>query len=134
VQAFYRDLAHDREVALDRLGEVFTDDIHFRDPFRDTRGMAPFRVLFERMFKQYKEVDFVDFRCIGDDQAFTLTYTMRLRMAVGPSFETTMASVFRARDGKMGELVDYYDFTSALVSPVGVALAAYRWVANTFFL
>ena len=49
LQAFYERFEIDRERALPRLGEFFTDDIHFRDPFRDTRGMADFRELFERI-------------------------------------------------------------------------------------
>lgn len=134
VQRYYEELAVEREHALSRLDQLFTDDVLFRDPFRDTRGLAPLRVLFERMFDQYREVDFVDFKCLGDDNAFTLTYTMRLRMAVGPRFSTPMASVFRTRDGKISELTDYYDFMSALVSPLSVAARGYRWLANTFFL
>ena len=75
--------------------------MRFRDPFRDTLGIEPFRELFVRMFKQYRLVDFTDVVAEGDESAFTLRYNMHLRMAVGPTFVTPMASVFRARDGKV---------------------------------
>ena len=134
VQAFYQDLAIEREPVLDRLGELFAHDIAFKDPFRDTRGLPAFRDLFERMLKQYRQVAFTGFRTMGDDQAFTMTYDMHLRMAVGPDFVTPMCSVCTARDGKVAGLVDYYDFASGLVSPVGVASRTYRWITNRFFL
>jgi len=134
LQAFYERFELDRERALPRLGELFTDDIHFRDPFRDTRGMADFRELFERMFRQYRSVSFTGFRVDGDEGSFTLTYDMHLQMAVGPRFVTPMASVCRAREGRVCELFDFYDFSSSLVSPFPLAAAAYRKVINVLFL
>lgn len=134
LQRFYESFATERERALDHLGEVFSDDIHFRDPFRDTHGMAAFRELFERMFRQYRYVSFSGFRCDGDERAFTLTYDMHLKMAVGPTFTTKMASVCRARDGKVFDLVDYYDFSSSLASPMPLLAAAYRKAITTLFL
>src|SRR4051794_26666765 len=99
--AFYERLGAEREGALESLDDFFTADIHFRDPFRDTLGMAPFRELFVRMLEQYRTVRFTDFRVEGDDRAFTLTYDMHLRMAIGPTFVTPFVSVCRAREGKV---------------------------------
>ncbi len=134
LRTFYEDLAVRREQGLDRLEEVFSPDVAFKDPFRDTRGMPAFRELFERMFRQYREVRFTDFVLAGDDDAFTMTYDMHLRMAVGPSFVTPMCSVVTARHGKVVRLVDYYDFGSGLVSPANTAVRAYQWLANKLFL
>jgi ketosteroid isomerase-like protein len=134
IQAFYEELAHRREPALERLNELFSEDVVFRDPFRDTRGIAELRELFVRMFRQYREVGFTGFHIAGDEDAFTMTYDMHLRMTVGPGFVTPMCSVFTARDGKVERLVDYYDFASGLVSPAGVAREAYRWLARKLFL
>ena len=134
LQALYESFSTERERALDRLDELFTADVRFKDPFRETRGIADFRELFERMFRQYKSVGFEHFRIVGTEDAFTLTYDMRLRMVVGPDFTTSMASVCVARGGKVAELVDYYDFASSLVSPVRAAAFAYRWITNRLFL
>ncbi len=134
LQRFYEELAVERRPALDRLSTVFTDDVRFRDPFRETRGMGPFRELFERMLRQYSEVGFTDFRCLGAGDAFTLLYDMRLRMPIGPTFVTPMASICVARDGKVAELHDYYDFASGLVSPLRLLGIAYRATVNAAFL
>lgn len=134
LQDFYEALPVERERALDRLGELFARDVHFRDPFRDTHGIEPLRELFVRMFRQYRQVEFTGFSREGDDKLFVLKYDMHLRMAVGPMFVTRMDSVVRGRDGLVSELVDHYDFPSALVSPVPLFGAIYRKAVNLLFL
>ncbi len=132
--AFYEAFGTEREDALVRIGDHFTEDVHFRDPFRETVGMADFRDLFVRMFRRYREVGFTGFRIDGDGAAFTLTYDMHLRMSVGPMFVTPMASVCRARDGKVNDLLDYYDFSSSLVSPFPRIASLYRRATRALFL
>ena len=134
LQWFYQQLAQTRERALDHLHDVFTDDIEFRDPFRETRGMPAFSELFLRMFRQYPGVDFTDYRTVGAGDRFTLTYDMHLRMRVGPTFVTPLASVCRVRDGLVFELHDYYDLVGGLLSPLRLVQAAYRTSVRALFL
>jgi len=134
LQRFYEELAVGREVLLDQLGDLFTDDIEFIDPFRHTRGLAELRVLFERMFHQYRHIRFDTFVMTGTEAAFTLTYRMGMRMLVGPEFVTQMASVVVARDGKVSKLTDYYDLGSALASPVAPLVSLYQRTMRRLFL
>jgi steroid Delta-isomerase len=134
LQEFYETFPVERERALERLADLFAADVHFRDPFRDTHGIEPLRELFVRMFRQYRQVEFTGFTRNGDDDRFVLTYDMHLRMAVGPMFVTHMASVVRGRDGRVSELVDYYDLPSALASPVPLLGTLYRKAINLLFL
>ena len=134
LQAFYEQLGTERERSLDRLPELFTLDIHYKDPFRETFGIDAFRELFVRMYKQYRTVDFTEFRADGEERAFTLTYKMHLRMAIGPTFVTPIASICVARGDKVRDLLDYFDFSSSLLSPFPIAAAAYRTLVNALFL
>ncbi len=134
LQEFYETFPVERERALERLGDIFADDVHFHDPFRDTHGIQPLRELFVRMFRQYRQVEFTGFARNGDDNRFVLTYDMHLRMAVGPMFVTHMASVVRGRDGRVADLVDYYDFPSALASPMPLLGTIYRKAVSLLFL
>jgi hypothetical protein len=45
-----------------------------------------------------------------------------------------MASVVRGRDGRVADLVDYYDFPSALASPVPLLGSIYRKAVSLLFL
>jgi steroid Delta-isomerase len=134
LQEFYETFPVERERALERLGDIFAADVHFRDPFRDTHGIEPLRELFVRMFRQYRQVEFTGFSRDGDDNRFVLTYDMHLRMAFGPMFVTRMASVVRGRDGRVADLVDYYDFPSALASPIPLLGTIYRKAVSLLFL
>ena len=134
LQEFYETFPVERERALERLGAIFAADVHFRDPFRDTHGIEPLRELFARMFRQYRQVEFTGFSRDGDDNRFVLTYDMHLRMAFGPMFVTRMASVVRGREGRVVDLVDYYDFPSALASPVPLLGTIYRKAVSLLFL
>jgi ketosteroid isomerase-like protein len=134
MQRFYEELATRRETMLDRLGDLFTDDIEFTDPFRHTHGLAELRTLFERMFEQYRRVQFTAFETSGNDAAFTLVYDMRMHMIIGPEFVTRMASVVVARDGKVAKLSDYYDLGSSLVSPAVWLTGAYQRLMRRLFL
>jgi ketosteroid isomerase-like protein len=134
LKEFYETFTTEREAALARLPEFFTEDIHFKDPFRESHGMAAFNELFVRMFRQYRLVRFSNFSLQGDEKAFVLSYDMHLRMVVGPTFVTQMVSVCQVRDGRISELTDYYDFTSTLASPLPFLKALYRKTINTLFL
>jgi hypothetical protein len=134
LQEFYEILPVERENALRRLEDIYTSDVHFRDPFRETHGIEELRVLFERMVRQYRQIEFTGFSCKGDDASFVLTYDMHLAMVVGPIFVTHMASVCRGRDGKVSDIADFYDFPSALTSPLPLLGAIYRKAVNLFFL
>jgi ketosteroid isomerase-like protein len=134
LQEFYETFPVERERSLERLDQIYTADVHFRDPFRDTHGIEPLRELFARMFRQYRQVEFTGFSRDGDENRFVLTYDMHLRMAFGPTFVTRMASVVRGRDGRVADLVDYYDFPSALASPVPLLGTIYRKAVSLLFL
>jgi len=134
VIAFYEAMAVERERALERLPDLFTDDIRFRDPFRETTGMEAFRELFTSMFRRYKSVRFTGFSTDVGADGFTSTYDMHLRMAFGPEFTTPFASVYRVSGDKVSELVDYYDFATGLVSPFPLAARAYRAVTRKLFM
>ena len=134
LQRFYESLSSLRHENLDRLGELFDPDVVFHDPFRTTRGLGELRRLFERWLDQYPTVGVTDFRTEGTEAHFSLTYHMHMRMAVGPVFTTPMASLCTARDGRVVELRDYYDFASALVSPSPFLRRIYKTAVNRFFL
>ena len=44
LKEFYETFSTEREAALTRLPEFFTEDIHFKDPFRESHGMAAYDI------------------------------------------------------------------------------------------
>lgn len=65
---------------------------------------------------------------------FTLDYDMRLRMAVGPQFVVRITTVHHTSEGKVSELLDFYDFSAALLSPAPFLGRLYTKSVNKLFL
>lgn len=83
---------------------MFTDDVTFWDPFRQTTGIAELERLFERWLDQYPTVGFKDIRVDGDETLFTMTYDMQMRMAIGPLFTLRVASIYKTGDGRVSDV------------------------------
>lgn len=133
LQWFYEEMGRAREDAMKYVGQVFSQDIVYRDPFRATSNMADFEKLFTSLFKKWPKVWFTEFESFGDSKAFTLTYVMNLKGAVGPAFAQPMASIARARpDGLIYDLRDYFDFPTSLVSPSRIFTGMYQGFAKLF--
>lgn len=134
LQRYYEEMGDLRERSLERLGEYFSEDVRFRDPFRDTYGLPALHELFVRWFKRYPTVSFTNFRGAGDDVHFTLRYEMNMRMRFGPWLVAPTASICTAEGGKVVELEDYYDMEGVFVSPFRRVRAARIGMVKAFFL
>ena len=63
-----------------RLSQVYTDDVFFKDPFNEVRGIAAVAGIFEHMFVQVDAPRFVvTGSVLQGDQAF-LTWDFLFRM------------------------------------------------------
>lgn len=134
VAAFFAELSTRREGALDRIPELFSPDLYYRDPLREARGHEEFRELFIRMFAKYKWVELTDFRVRGTEERFSIEYKMKLKMVVGPTFSLPMVTLCEAEDGKVVRYVDYFDMVSALMSPSTRLQRAYQGSMVAAFL
>lgn len=96
---------------LERFGQVFSPDAHFRDPFNDARGVSAVRKVFEKMFADVDDHSFkvLDYAFAGDraylNWAFQLT--PRGKSKVWP-IEGMSVIVF-GEDGKVTAHIDHYD-------------------------
>ena len=134
LQAFMIALGTEREGALAQLDTLFHPDVYYRDPLRSLRGVTEFRQTFLRMFRKYSFVELTEFQSWGDEASFSLEYTMRMKMAVGPVFSLKMATMCRSRDGRIYEYVDPFDMASAVLSPTPRLQRAYHRAAVRLFL
>lgn len=117
IKSFYERMSTDHDAALAELPELFTNDIHFINPVVDEKGLDKFRAQWVKAFKSYKVFECHDIIATGDDDYFTLTYTMSIKFALGPTFKTIIATDFRGRDGKVYFCRDYFDVVGSLVKP-----------------
>ena len=129
VKAFYERVSIERDAALDELRELYTDDVHFVNPVVDQRGLPAFLVVWKKALRMYRVFEFTNIVVTGTDEVFSLTYSMNIRFAIGPTFVTDMMTDCRGRDGKVFYCRDYFDPLGTLVGPV----APFRWLYRFVF-
>ncbi|KAA5606087.1 nuclear transport factor 2 family protein [Roseospira marina] len=97
--------------ALDTLGGVVTEDVHFVDPFNDTVGQDALRRVFLRMYADTQDPCFrVTHRAFDGSVCFLRwVFTARVRR-LGAVWRIEGVSELRfAPDGRVCEHVDHWD-------------------------
>ena len=91
------------------IGDHVSDDVRFRDPFNDVRGVANLRQIFEHMFQTVGQVRFDIHHCLADGNTCLMQWTFHARLRQKPwSFEGSSRITFDGT-GKVIEHIDYWD-------------------------
>ena len=109
--------ALDRE-SVDQLDRYVSEDVHFRDPFNDSRGIARMRAILTDMFDSVESPRFevTDHVC-GDTYCYLdwrLSGTLRALPRAG---QWSVEGVSRVRfdsSGRVAEHIDFWDAASGL--------------------
>ena len=111
--------------ALDRLGEMYSDDIHFRDPFSDVHGLANLRIVFAKMYADVPDSKFrvSDVAVSGEGGYMKWIYSGTFR---GERLEIVGLTEVGVRDGKVSRHIDYYDAASNIYARIPVL----RWLVR----
>lgn len=129
VKRFYERISVERDAALEELPKLYSDDVHFVNPVVDQVGLQNFTQTWVKALKQYKTFEFKNVEVTGTEEIFSLTYSMNIRFAIGPTFVTDMATDCHARGGKVFFCRDYFDPLGTLVGP----FAPLNWLYRKIF-
>ncbi len=126
---FYEGLS---PAALDRLGQLYTEDARFKDPFNEVRGVAAIRGVFEHMYASLHEPRFVVTQRIVDGEQCFLVWEFRFRFQ---RFDTQTEQVVRggshlvlAPDGRIAQHRDYWDAAEELYEKLPLLGGLMRWL------
>ncbi len=115
--------------SLSRLAEIYTDDVYFKDPFNEVRGLPAVTRIFAHMFEQ---VDTPRFEITGSvlqgDEAF-VTWDFRFRMKRFARDEQCIRGASHlkfAADGRAAFHRDYWDAAEELYEKLPVLGALMR--------
>ncbi len=129
VVGFYESLS---PAALDRLGDFYTDDARFKDPFNEVHGVAAIRGVFEHMYTSLHEPRFVVTERVVDGAQCFLVWEFRFRFR---RFDTQTEQVVRggshlrlAADGRIANHRDYWDAAEELYEKLPAVGALMRWL------
>jgi steroid Delta-isomerase len=127
VEAFERLRPED----VERLGEIYSADARFKDPFNEVQGVPAIRQVFGHMFVALREPRFVirDAVCEGD-QCF-LSWDFLFRMRRFRSDEQCIRGGSHLRltaEGRISEHRDYWDVAEELYEKLPMVGGLMRWL------
>ncbi len=122
-----------RREDLARIGEIYTDDAWFKDPFNEVRGPAAIARIFEHMFDTLQSPRFVVHEAVvdpaGSGQVF-LTWDFLFERGSTP-FTVRGASHLRlAADGRIAMHRDYWDAAEELWAKLPLIGPLLRWLTR----
>ena len=131
--SFYTEVTNLGEVALERLPELYREDISSYTPVENRFGMKAFKESWIKMFQDYKAFTFTDIQVLGDDLEFAFFQTMTVQMGFGDPAPMPIVTLFRADEhGKVFYQRDYWDTAASLAAMSPTFERAYRWAVGTF--
>jgi steroid delta-isomerase len=114
-----------------RLGEIYADTVHFKDPFNDVSGLAALQHIFAHMFVALDAPRFVvDEALVNGDQCF-LTWRFLFRFKRGDPAEQVVHGASHVRFDAGGRVVmhrDYWDAAEELYEKLPLIGALMRWL------
>lgn len=120
--------------SVERVGEVYTDDAYFRDPFNEVHGAAELAGVLRHMFATLEAPAFKVREALLEDGAALLVwdFTFRVR-AWKPEVTRTIHGVSHLRfaaDGRVAYHRDYWDAAGELYATLPLIGPVIRWLAR----
>ena len=116
---------------LARLGDIYTADARFKDPFNEVVGVAAIRGVFEHMFASLDTPRFVVREVIVQGSQCFLSWDFVFRMRRFQRGEQVIrggSHLVLAPDGRISLHRDYWDAAEELYEKLPVLGALMRWL------
>ena len=111
-----------------RMGEIYTEDAYFKDPFNEVKGVAAIARIFEHMFAQLGEPRFHVHDALGTDREAFLTWDFLFRRG-DQAMRIRGATHLRLdAHGRIHFHRDYWDAAEELYAKLPLLGALMRWL------
>ena len=117
---------------LEAIGQFYTDDARFKDPFNEVRGVNAVQDIFRHMYDNLHEPRFVVTQRVVDGAQCFLVWEFRFRFK---RFDTQTPQVIHggshlklAADGRISDHRDYWDAAEELYEKLPVVGGLMRWL------
>lgn len=117
--------------AVARLGDFYTPDARFKDPFNEVHGATAIQALFEGMYRQVDRPRFVITRSLAQGDDAFLTWDFLFSFKGNTRQEQTIhgaTHILFAADGRVRVHRDYWDPAEELYEKLPVLGLLMRWL------
>lgn len=111
-------LTPDRPESIEGLRALYANDVVFRDPIQEVRGLKEFIDMNQRLMRRMKSLTWDITLATGDDSVALLEWKMRGVAMFGAKVHVDGMTRVRAVNGKIVDHRDYWDFGELLMSPI----------------
>ena len=117
---------------LERLAELYSEDIHFHDPLHEIQGLVALREYFEQLYANISDLryEFSGFDQVDEGEGY-LRWTLHYRhprLAGGQLVSVEGCSYLRWYDGRVYRHRDYFDAGNLLYEHIPILGSAIRWL------
>jgi hypothetical protein len=117
---------------LQRLGELYSADIHFTDPLHDVHGLSDLQDYFAQLYANVEQLDFQfqGFDNVSESEGYLrwlMTYS-HPRLHKGLPIEVKGCSHLRWRDERVHRHHDYFDAGALLYEHLPLMGPAVAWL------
>jgi ketosteroid isomerase-like protein len=115
---------------LGRLGEYYTEDAYFKDPFNEVRGLAEVKRVYAHMFEALDAPRFVVTSRVGGDAECFLVWDFHFRFKgqAAPQVVRGTSHLKFAADGRVHWHRDYWDAAEELYEKIPLLGGFMRWL------
>ena len=122
---FYATLSRE---SLKDIARVYADDVYFKDPFNEVRGIAAVRAVFAHMFEQVGDPRFVVHNTWTGSDGAMLAWDFMFERGGAPMLIRGVSHVRFAADGRVTYHRDYWDAAEELYAKLPVLGALMRFL------
>jgi ketosteroid isomerase-like protein len=113
------------------LTSIYTEDVWFKDPFNEVRGIEPVQRIFTHMFEQVDQPRFVITQSVLQDEHAFLTWDFLFRMRRFATEEQCIRGATHLRFDTAGQVNyhrDYWDAAEELYEKLPLVGGLMRWL------
>ena len=120
---------------LAQLGDIYSHDAQFKDPFNEVTGLVDIRAIFEHMFRELETPRFVITQCVQQDVQCCVTWDFlfafrNFERGTTQTIRGASHLVLRQDEGRWRVAVhrDYWDAAEELYEKLPVVGTLMRWL------
>lgn len=116
--------------ALERLGEIYTIDCRFKDPFNEVHGLDAIRRIYSHMYTTLDEPRFEVTHAVTQDRNCVLTWNFLFRFRRRTQVQTVHGTshLVLDADGRIADHRDYWDAAGEFYEKLPLVGGLMRWL------
>jgi hypothetical protein len=118
------------EGGLPALLALYDEDLRFRDPVQELRGLDAFAAMNRAFLRSARSIEVRALDLAEGDGSFFLAWTMRVAGRIGPAVTIDGVTHARTRGGKIVEQRDHFDLAGSALGAIPGVSSAYRFLVR----